>query len=143
MKKRKGFTIIEILIVIMILGVLYTIAALYTAGMQDEAKIAKVKGDLKTLELALNGYLKNFKVCTPEENYQTTLLLSNSNILTKNVMDPFGATTNTLYAYTISDNQRYYAVYSVGPSKNGSTTIGDSGYIEIEGSPIYETNGYE
>ena len=141
-KSSKGFTIFEIMIVIMILAILYTIASFYTAGLQDEAKMAKAKGDLKVLELAVNSYLKNRGFCPSEEDYQTALLLCNPKVLEKNLMDPFGATINTLYTYSISNNQKYYAVYSVGTRRDGNITVDDSGAVVVEGSAIYESNGY-
>jgi general secretion pathway protein G len=141
-RSSKGFTIFEIVIVIIVLSILYTLASFHISGLQAEAKIARAKGDLKTIELAINSYLKNKSACPPQEDYQTALLFCNPKILDKNLMDPFGATVNTLYSYIASSNQKYYAVYSLGSRGNGSVTVDNGGTVLVEGSAIYETNGY-
>jgi hypothetical protein len=110
--------------------------------MQNEARIARSKGDLKTLRLALDSYFKNNDGCPPENGYQTSLLRTIPRILEKNLMDPFGATNNTLYSYNISGNGNYYVVYSVGTKRNGYSDISDEGVVLLEGWPIFETNGY-
>jgi general secretion pathway protein G len=53
---RKGFTLIEILVVIVILGLLATLLVPKVISMIDEARIAKVKTDIKTFETALKMY---------------------------------------------------------------------------------------
>lgn len=140
--KSKGFTLVEMLIVIAILAILYSLAAINVLGLQNEARIARIKGDLKTLKLAIETYLKDRTVCPMEDNYQRALLLSNPRILEGNLTDPFGATVSTLYSYGTSGNRRYFVVFSLGMHHDGSANIGNNGMVSAEGSAIYETNGY-
>ena len=58
-------------------------------------------------------------------------------------MDPFGDTMNSLYPFCISNNNKNYVVYSVGLKRNGKAVIGNDGRVLIEGTPIFETNGYD
>ena len=51
-----GFTLIEIMVVIVILGILASIIAPRLMGRTDEAKIVKAKVDIKMLETALDLY---------------------------------------------------------------------------------------
>jgi len=139
---KKGFTVIELLIVMAIMAILYTIAAFYITGLQNEARTAKANGDLKVLQLALNTYQKNKGECPAEENYQATLILSSPRILEGNLKDPYGETPSTLYRYDVSDNGRFYVAYSVGPNRNGFASVGDEGNVLIEGAAIISTNGY-
>lgn len=139
--KAKGFTLVEMLIVIAILAILYAMAAANVLGLQYEAKIARVKGDLKTLELALNSYFKNHKVCPVKDGYQTALLQAKYNILNGYLYDPFGSTVNTQYSYDTSGNDFYYVAYSVGLGRNGSATVSNNGKVGIENEPILVTNG--
>jgi len=56
-EQNKGRILIDVLMVIAILAVLYSITAVKTIGMQTEAKIAKTKADLKTLKFAIDTYI--------------------------------------------------------------------------------------
>ncbi len=59
--RQQGFTLIEIMIVVVILGILASIVVPNIMGSPDEARIVKVKQDLRVLEGALNLYkLDNF-----------------------------------------------------------------------------------
>jgi general secretion pathway protein G len=54
--RERGFTLIEILVVVMILGLLISLAAPRIIGRTDEARVVKAKADMKAIEDALNLY---------------------------------------------------------------------------------------
>ncbi len=54
--EEKGFTLLELMIVIVILGILATFLVPKIMQKPDEARVAKAKSDIKTLELALKMY---------------------------------------------------------------------------------------
>ncbi len=55
-KAASGYTLMELLIVITIIGVLLSIAVVNLKGTPDEARIASAKQELRTMELALDLY---------------------------------------------------------------------------------------
>jgi|WetSurMetagenome_2_1015567.scaffolds.fasta_scaffold801089_2 prepilin-type N-terminal cleavage/methylation domain-containing protein len=142
MRFGKGFTLFEILIVIAILCILYSIAASNVIGMQNEARMSRVNADLKTLQLAIESYNKNNGTCPKKDDYQVVLLNESPNIIMSNLLDPFGKTNNSLYKYEVSYNRQSYVLFSVGHNHDGMARIFDDGKVVVEGSPILLTNGY-
>lgn len=55
-RPQAGFTLIELMIVIVILGILSTMVVLNIAGAPDEARVTKAKTDIQTIESALILY---------------------------------------------------------------------------------------
>lgn len=59
--KQSGFTLIEIMVVVVIIGMLAAVVGPRVFGNVDKANIAKVKSDIRGIESALNLYrLDNF-----------------------------------------------------------------------------------
>lgn len=54
--RKRGFTLIEVLLVILILGMLATVAVLSFRGVRQGAKIDTTKLKLRTLKTALENY---------------------------------------------------------------------------------------
>jgi general secretion pathway protein G len=54
--REAGFTLIEILVVVFIIGLLATIVSVNVIGQTDTARITKAKADLKELEQGLHLY---------------------------------------------------------------------------------------
>lgn len=67
-RRQRGFTLIEIMVVVVILGILASIIAPQIMGAPDQARITKAKQDIRAIEAALKLYrLDNYRYPTMEQ----------------------------------------------------------------------------
>ena len=84
-KFQKGFSLIEILVVLFIIGLLTTIVAVNVLPSQDKARVSKAKVDIAILGGALEMYrLENYRYPTTEEGLKFLLPSSENNFNTSN-----------------------------------------------------------
>jgi len=70
-KHRAGFTLIEVMVVVVILGILAAIVVPRIMDRPGEARATKARNDLRAIESALNLYrLDNFRFPTTEQGLQ-------------------------------------------------------------------------
>ena len=68
MTKQNGFSLIEILVVLVIMGLLISVVAPTVLNSADDARIQKVQADFKSIETALKIYrLDNYVYPTTEQ----------------------------------------------------------------------------
>ena len=71
MKKNQGFTLIEIIVVVVIIGILATLVAPQFLGRTDDARIVKAQNDIQALESALDLYkLDNYTYPTTDQGLE-------------------------------------------------------------------------
>ena len=69
--QQRGFTLIEIMVVVVIIGLLATLILPRVLGRQDEAFVAKAKSDIRALDSALKLYkLDNFNYPSTEQGLE-------------------------------------------------------------------------
>ena len=71
MKENEGFSLIEILVVLVIMGLLISVVAPTVLDSADDARVQKVHADFKSIETALKIYrLDNYSYPTTEQGLQ-------------------------------------------------------------------------
>ena len=81
MKKQSGFSLLEVMVVLVIIGMILSIVAPNIMGQQEEAALDKASLDIQQLEDAMNMYkLKNKKYPTTELGLEA--------LVTKTTIDP-------------------------------------------------------
>lgn len=69
--RQQGFTLIEIMVVVVILGILAAVVVPRIMSRPEEARITKAKQDIRALETALDLYkLDNFNYPTTEQGLE-------------------------------------------------------------------------
>ena len=141
---KKAFTILELLIVIAVISILVGMALPRFRGMREEGFIAQAKGELRTLQVAVESYyIHNGNV------YPSTFpgdIEEDSDAAGPNIIGPTAPTDpfnpGNDYGYVRGGtNDQYYVIYSVGQDGNGSAAITDDAVSETNGdSCIYVSN---
>ena len=138
--RQHGFTLIEIMVVVIILGILTAIVAPNVIGRVDDAQIARVQQDLRGIENALKFYrLDNFAYPTNEQGLQALVTKPNDpNIrnwkaggyLDRLPKDPWGKE----YLYLNPGQNGEIDIYTLGrDGRPGGTGIdADIGSWELE-----------
>ena len=126
--KREGFTLIEILIAIFIVGILAGGAIYYMAGYLEQARMTRVNSDLKVISQAIEMYnngigqypsrLKDL-VKRPSDESIAKKWLRTGYLKGKKVpLDPW----NSPYKYKMPGEEGHpYELYSYGPEKKGAS----------------------
>jgi general secretion pathway protein G len=131
---KKGFTILEILVVISVIAILIGIAIPRFKGMQDEANIIKAKAELRTVQAAMESYRnQNAAYATS----LTDLEGATPQIINAGMTDPI---SQDAYVVTRDAGGLYYVIIANGLNGANNTTI--SSFAVTKGADDYcVTNG--
>jgi prepilin-type N-terminal cleavage/methylation domain-containing protein len=119
----KGFTIVELLVVIVVIGVLAVITTISYAGVTNKANIALIQSDLVNAA----KYLEVFKLTSPSEDYPVTINCAVANSDTNLCIEssgptvysyvPLNDTTHKSFRLTATiNNLAYYVTNTISPT---------------------------
>lgn len=119
--KQQGFSLIEILVVLIIIGVIVAGVGANFLGKADKARVDQVKIDFSTLEKALSLYkLDNFRFPTGEQGLEALLdkptidpipqQWQTGGYIKRLPLDPWG----TPYVYVTPGENAAFDLYSLG-----------------------------
>lgn len=120
-KRQQGFTLLEIMVVIVILGMLVALVAPNVLQNQDKAMVEKARADVALLEQALDMYkLDNYRYPTTDQGLEALVTRPdiaplperyNSNGYIKRLpTDPWG----NAYQYLQPGQRGAFDIYSLG-----------------------------
>jgi general secretion pathway protein G len=130
-RQTAGFTLIEVMVVVVILGILAAIIVPKIMSRPEQARMVKVKQDILAVESALDLYkLDNGRYPTTDQGLQALVTKPGVDPIPRNwksdgylqelPVDPWGEA----YQY-ISDNDKA-KIFSYGPKgKDGNSEIGN------------------
>jgi general secretion pathway protein G len=118
---ERGFTLIEIMVVVIIIGLLAAVIVPQVMNRVDEARMTKAKSDLQSLETALTMYrLDNSKYPTTDQGLQALVVQPTDpsirhwrvgGYLQRVSKDPWGAEYQYVYPGT---HGKEYDLYTLG-----------------------------
>lgn len=119
--RQGGFSLIEIMVVVIIIGLLASIVAPMVSDRADEARVQKVKADFKAIQTALKLYkLDNFVYPSSEQGLEALVTKPSQAPIPKNwknggyietlQQDPWGRT----YLYMSPGEGHEYDIYTLG-----------------------------
>lgn len=124
MSSRKGFTIIELLIVVVILGLLASIAIPKLAATKDKTKMASVRSDLRNTMTAQEAYFADYNTFGNLSQLQAA---SNYNLSPGNTGTVTGVSNG--YTATISNPTISMGLTQCTVQSGAGATVGVDGIV--------------
>ncbi len=124
-RQERGFTLLEVLIVVAIIIIIAGIALPRFLGVAEQGKEARARGDLRVLQTATESYILNANALPAGG---TTLETATPQIVSDftQFVDPFSPTkASYTYAKSTGTTKKLYAWVSGGPNGTAGTVTFD------------------
>ena len=147
--KEKGFTLVEMLLVLAIIGILVTILIPSVVDVTRDTKEKQVKADLRLLQAALSQYYIKYNdfPASGDQTWAGKLLAMRPRVLEKEPQDPFAPAdaADTYYQYdyrapTGPGEIPTFAAWSVGFSQAEDVDVTGSDAVDYTINCIFVTN---
>lgn len=118
---QKGFTVIELLIVVVIVGILVSIGIVSYNGFQKRAFDAAVQGDLESIAGELESYRARNETTNPNKEFpRTAANLNTLSIQASKSNYDTAITYNMIYCITNTGSEPYQGYKLIAKSKSGN-----------------------
>ncbi len=143
MRKNQGFTLVEILIVVVILGILAAIVIPQFSDASTQSKVSSAKSSLQTMRSQLSLYAIQHKdefpdVATFEDEMTTYTDIDRDPAAAKDATHTYGPYLQSLPKNPFTDGNTVSAVGGGGDWEfnptSGKIILGGGGYTDFDGS---------
>lgn len=137
--KQSGFTIVELLVVIVIIGILATIGFVTFANAQNQAKQSEVESTMAQAKSKLGEYYATFNTYPADETALVAYLNGTNNSTVATKMGDLGGTDVIAYAATQGDGSTACTVTATDADSDGvpETASGDCETFTLTGTASY------
>jgi type IV pilus assembly protein PilA len=129
-RTNKGFTLVELVIVMAVIALILSVIIPNLRGMQQEGQLTKAEGELQTLKTAVTSYWRNNNNTYPAD-ITVALTGATPNIVSTALPDPWNtdAVGNT-YGYVTGNDATfgdYFIIYTRGPTADTAPVFDAAG----------------
>ncbi len=134
LRRRSGFTLMEIMLVVIIIGILATMVIANFGGLSTEARMTRAQADISQLRLQLGLFEQQYGHYPTEEEGGLLALVQRPSAIPEDKWRRFGETEaidpwGNPYIYLVGgrriDATRDYNLYSMGENEMDDGMAGD------------------
>ncbi len=112
---RQGFTIVELLIVVVVIAILASITIVSYSGIQNQAYIAKTKSDFRIISQAIEGHRGEhgaWPLCDSGNDFYSQCNITEivPKLFDKNIPTRTGKAGSVFINYVVMNNEQRWAV---------------------------------
>jgi len=131
-RAQKGFTLVELVIVMAVIALILSVVIPNLRGMQQEGQLTKAESELNTLKTAVTSFWRHNGNTYPA-NIIAALTGATPQVISAQLVDPFN-TANGTYGYVKDANNEYFIIWTQGPKKDTAQPAVANGEVTYSGS---------